>query len=179
MWLIKFLVHAFFIRKAPYSWDNLTVVLSSGTVCVGALYIALRNCSLTRLQSYYTVLPCLSINVRLYRIHTQRHRSVKGKAVAPLKEALTLMKRRLSALTEAAEADNGKGKVEEDTSNNESAEIEQLIAEVDAKLADLRTQVIAGKDASITSQLKSSLQSAAIGAAQDLSGLVRKRKLEP
>lgn len=104
-------------------------------------------------------------------------------AITPLKNALKLLNIRLDALALGKDQDDkGKDKVDFDAGNefvtDESTEISQLITEVEAKLSDLQTQITSGNQASFEAQLKNSVQTAAAGAAQDLSNLIRKRKPE-
>lgn len=99
-------------------------------------------------------------------------------AVEPLTAARDLLKRRLIRL----QGDDDKGKEKTlmgVTLDVEVKELEQLLPEVEAKLEDLRSQLcLASPNAMDVAHIKATLNAAALGAAQDLSGLVRKRKPE-
>ena len=102
-----------------------------------------------------------------------------AEAAGSLAKARTVLKARLDRLVEASD-DKGKEKAcANAVGGNEIDELQQLLPEVDAKLEDVNSQPEGGKTNPMDpSQLKASMKAAAMGAVQDLSGLVRKRKVE-
>jgi tetratricopeptide (TPR) repeat protein len=100
-----------------------------------------------------------------------------SEAVDPLIKAETILKSRLIRLGNESD-DKGKEKVSNmGSGEHEIDELQQLLPDVKSKLDDVKAQIAGGNTAHMDpSQIKETINAAAMGAIQDLSGLVRKRK---
>lgn len=100
-------------------------------------------------------------------------------ALEPLSKAKDLLESRLKSLSQTnVDDDKGKGRIDTEA-DKETEELSQLLPEVDAKLEELRNQIVTGAPSQMdSSHLKATVNAAAIDAIQDLSGLVKKRKPE-
>ncbi len=101
-----------------------------------------------------------------------------AEAVAPLEEAHAILSDRLALLQDA---DDGKGKEALVAgAGGEADELAALLPDVATKLEELRSQVASGQPGlASSSKLRSGMNAAALGAIQDLSGLVKKRAPPP